>query len=89
MDDEFIQSIRNHVRDSLLYLLASDRGTASATQPGLILTEQAENDRADFINEYRDAGCTCFIFPPCGFCLHEGNPINQEETPECWEFAFK
>lgn len=38
----------------------------------------------EFFDEYADRGCTCFISPPCSFCVHEGNPANLEETPDAW-----
>lgn len=37
-----------------------------------------------FNQNFGDAGCTCFISPPCSFCTHEGNPRNLEETPDAW-----
>lgn len=39
----------------------------------------------DFEDEYANRGCQCFISPPCSHCLHEGNPLNLEETEEAWE----
>lgn len=51
-----------------------------------VLTEEAQFDRDTFEDEYRNRGCTCFISPPCSFCLHPGNPLNQEESDDCWEY---
>lgn len=49
------------------------------------LTEQAENDRAEFYANYAYRGCTCFQVAPCGYCTHPGNPLNQEEDETAWE----
>ena len=49
------------------------------------LTEQAENDRAEFEANYAYRGCTCFQVAPCGYCTHPGNPLNQEEDETAWE----
>lgn len=38
-----------------------------------------------FRRDYADRGCTCFLSPPCDFCLHPGNPANLAETEEAWE----
>jgi hypothetical protein len=48
------------------------------------LTEAAQDDREMFEAHYHGEGCTCFISPPCSWCLHPGNPRNQEEDDECW-----
>lgn len=56
------------------------------------LTERAQRDRDSFEasdDEYgrlSDRGCTCFLSPPCGWCTHPGNPLNQEED-EAWELV--
>jgi hypothetical protein len=56
------------------------------SRPGMKLTQQAEDDRADYHRTYGyNGGCTCFLSPPCGSCVHPGNPRNQEEDDECWE----
>lgn len=84
---DFIQSIRDHVRASLLsYVAESTDGITSdySFRAGMILTPEAEAERDDFNLEYSDRGCTCFISPPCGYCAHPGNPINQEEGDDCW-----
>ena len=49
-----------------------------------ILTAEAEADRADFLSAYGDGSCSCHLSAPCGFCVHPGNPANQEEDDECW-----
>lgn len=51
---------------------------------GKVLTEEAEEMRADWELRYADTGCTCFISPPCSYCTHEGNPANQAEDESCW-----
>lgn len=38
----------------------------------------------DFMEIYGDSGCTCFLSPPCGYCTHEGNPNNLEESDDAW-----
>lgn len=55
--------------------------------PERVLTEEAQFDRDAFERDYANRGCTCFISPPCNFCLHPGNPLNQEEVDECWEYV--
>jgi len=47
-----------------------------------VLTEEAENDRNEF--ESLNSCCSCHINPPCGWCTHAGNPLNQEEDDSCW-----
>lgn len=44
---------------------------------------QVEAD--DFELSYLDRGCTCFLSPPCSYCVHPGNPLNLEENEEAWE----
>jgi hypothetical protein len=51
----------------------------------MVLTAEAESDRADFHREFGSGNCSCFISPPCLSCTHPGNPINQEENEWCWE----
>lgn len=34
------------------------------------------------------SGCTCFLSVPCNSCVHEGNPLNLEETEEAWEEVY-
>lgn len=48
------------------------------------LKQEYEDLHNDFLRDYADRGCTCFISPPCSFCVHEGNPANLEETPDAW-----
>jgi len=53
---------------------------------GMSLTQDAEADRDDFNSDIGyDGCCSCFISPPCSWCMHPGNPRNQEEDDECWE----
>ena len=47
-----------------------------------VLTEQADNDRVDWMSNYDS--CSCHLSPPCGSCTHPGNPRNQEEDEDCW-----
>ncbi|WP_067097860.1 hypothetical protein [Marinomonas atlantica] len=44
-----------------------------------------QDEADDFDITFRDQGCTCFLAPPCSYCLHPGNPLNLEETEEAWE----
>lgn len=44
----------------------------------------AEDERADWDLRHGDRGCTCFVSPPCGSCLHPGNPVNLDCTDEAW-----
>jgi hypothetical protein len=46
-----------------------------------VLTAEAQADRDDFDRD--DGGCSCHISPPCGYCTHPGNPLNQEDD-DCW-----
>jgi hypothetical protein len=49
------------------------------------LTQQADLDRADFYATFgSDGNCSCHIDPPCGSCVHPGNPLNQDEDDSCW-----
>lgn len=50
------------------------------------LTDDAQRERDDFVRLYGDGNCSCHIFPPCSSCVHPGNPLNQEEEDECWEY---
>ena len=51
----------------------------------LKLTDGAQLDRDDFNNAFKGRSeCTCFISPPCCWCIHPGNPRNQEEDDSCW-----
>lgn len=47
------------------------------------LTDEAQAERDEFVVIFDNAGCTCFISPPCGWCVHPGNPHNQEDD-EFW-----
>ncbi len=29
--------------------------------------------------------CSCHLHPPCGYCTHEGNPLNLAEDDDAWE----
>lgn len=50
-----------------------------------ILTDSAQEVRDEFEASYGVGGnCSCHINPPCGSCVHEGNPLNQEEDDSCW-----
>lgn len=50
-----------------------------------VLTEEGEQLAYLFRREQGDRGCTCFISPPCGHCMHEGNPLNLSENSEYWQ----
>lgn len=54
-----------------------------------VLTPWAQEDRDRFNCVYRNYHeCTCHLsHPPCGWCTHEGNPLNQQE-PEFYETTF-
>lgn len=55
------------------------------TRENQVLTVEAQADRDNF--DSRDyGGCSCFISPPCNFCVHPGNPRNQDDSDECWQF---
>lgn len=49
-----------------------------------VLTAEAERELSDFEAEYAERGCTCFISPPCSYCTHPGNPLNQECDDTAW-----
>ena len=50
------------------------------------LTEQAQNDRDEWELEYHyGKACSCHISPPCNSCIHQGNPLNQDDNDSCWE----
>lgn len=90
---DFIESIRNRVRVSLLSYVAESTGWTTSNldfRAGMILTPEAQAERDDFEAIYGiDGGCYCFISPPCGYCTHPGNPSNQEEGDDCWIPAVK
>lgn len=48
------------------------------------LTPEAGADRDDFALISNYGSCSCHINPPCGYCTHPGNPMNQDEDAECW-----
>ena len=49
------------------------------------LTKEAQEDRDDFFRLYPwGSGCLCHIMPPCTYCTHPGNPMNQEDD-QFWE----
>ena len=52
------------------------------------LTEVAQAERNIFNAEFGDGNCSCHISPPCGSCVHPGNPVNQEDDDECWTVAL-
>ena len=55
------------------------------TRENQVLTTEAQADRDDF-DATNYGGCSCFISPPCNFCVHPGNPQNQDDFDECWQF---
>lgn len=50
-----------------------------------ILTEEAQADRDEFDNYATNYCCSCHINPPCHYCTHPGNPLNQEDDESCWK----
>jgi hypothetical protein len=49
------------------------------------LTPEAQDERDDFEARYGFGGnCSCHISPPCGSCVHPGNPLNQAEDDAAW-----
>jgi len=50
-----------------------------------VLTNEGQDLQDEFESMYGDRGCTCFISPPCSYCMHPGNPLNLEESPDLWE----
>lgn len=56
-----------------------------APEPELVLTPEAQAERDQFVAEHgHDGNCSCHISPPCGSCMHPGNPRNQEEDEAAW-----
>lgn len=50
------------------------------------LTREAQAERDDFVSCYgSDGNCSCHLHPPCGSCVHPGNPLNQAEDETAWE----
>lgn len=52
---------------------------------GYVLKPEYQEIADEFWHHYSDRGCTCFISPPCSYCIHEGNPSNLEENEDAWE----
>src|SRR5271170_5537548 len=53
------------------------------------LTEAAQRDRDAFDRYLRDnGGCGCHSHPPCSYCTHPGNPMNQDENETAWEDVY-
>lgn len=48
-----------------------------------VLTDEAQAERDEFEREYDGGNCACHLSPPCGSCVHPGNPRNQEDD-SCW-----
>lgn len=54
------------------------------------LTPEYEELKERWESYHQEWGCRCwYVQAPCSSCLHEGNPINLEETPEAWEEYFE
>ncbi len=51
-----------------------------------VLKPEYEDLKYLWLSDYDD--CSCHFSPPCGSCVHEGNPANLEENPEAWELAY-
>lgn len=52
---------------------------------GYHLAEGAQIERDRFSAEYGEGSCSCHLHPPCGSCVHPGNPLNQAEEDSAWE----
>jgi len=52
-----------------------------------VLTKEAQEDRDSFDNYAEYYCCSCHISPPCTYCTHPGNPLNQEEDEDAWEYV--
>jgi len=53
--------------------------------PVRCLTPEAREEREEFdAFAHERGGCSCHINPPCSYCLHPGNPANQDEDESCW-----
>jgi hypothetical protein len=50
-----------------------------------VLTAEAQAERDDFEYDAKNYGCSCHLSPPCSYCTHPGNPLNQDEDESCWE----
>ena len=53
---------------------------------GKVLKDWAQAERDQFDSEFSGGNCSCHIAPPCGSCTHPGNPLNQAEDEDCWEW---
>lgn len=53
---------------------------------GKVLKDWAQAERDQFDSELSGGNCSCHIAPPCGSCTHPGNPLNQAEDEDCWEW---
>lgn len=80
---ETIEGVRAHM--DLCIQAAKDAGLWPI-KPEPELTDEAQADRDDFVSMSEERGCSCHISPPCGYCAHPGNPMNQED-PSCWKVA--
>ena len=49
-----------------------------------ILTPEYQLISDEFQDYYEYHGCSCHNNPPCGYCVHPGNPLNLEDTPDAW-----
>lgn len=57
-----------------------------SNREGQRLILEAGIDRDEFEALYYGEECSCFLgHPPCGWCTHPGNPVNQAEDDSCWE----
>ena len=52
------------------------------------LTADAEWDRAEFMMLFDGGNCSCHLSPPCGSCLHPGNPANQDADDCAWDIIY-
>ena len=51
-----------------------------------VLKPEYEDLKYLWLRDY--SNCSCHLCPPCSSCVHEGNPVNLEETPEAWELVY-
>lgn len=64
-------------------------GDGAPRRVRLYLTAEAESEAAEFSSYFEDAGCSCFISPPCSHCTHPGNPLNLAEDDSAWVYGFE
>lgn len=53
-----------------------------------LLTSDAYKDHLNFTRMYGDGNCSCHLSPPCGSCIHPGNPVNLMSDETAWETSI-